>query len=81
MNIYKSLNDLLTYIELHLEEKIEPEKLARILGVNEFTMKSVFSVLCDMSITEYIRRRRLSKAGFDLYQNHEKIVDIAKKYQ
>lgn len=81
MNIYKSLNDLLTYIELHLEEKIEPEKLARILGVNEFTMKSVFSVLCDMSITEYIRRRRLSKAGFDLYQNHEKIVDIAQKYQ
>lgn len=81
MNIYKSLNEVIEYIENNLEDKIEYAKLARILGVNEYTMKSIFSLICNMSVSEYIRKRRLSNAGFDVYQNTEKIIDIAVKYQ
>lgn len=81
MNIYKSLNEIIEYIENNLENEIEYEKLARILGVNEYTMKSIFSLICNMSISEYIRKRRLSNAGFDLYQSNEKVIDIAQKYQ
>lgn len=81
MNIYKSLNEMINYIEKNLENEIEYAKLAKILGVNEYTMKSIFSLICDVSISEYIRRRRLSNAGFDLYKNNEKIIDIAQKYQ
>lgn len=81
MNIYKSLNEVINYIENNLEDKIEYSKLARILGVNEYTMKSIFNLICNMSVSEYIRKRRLSNAGFDVYQNTEKIIDIAVKYQ
>lgn len=81
MNIYKSLNEMINYIENNLENKIENAKLAQILGVNEYTMKSIFSLLCGMSISEYIRKRRLSNAGFDLCKSREKIMDIAQKYQ
>lgn len=81
MNIYQLLNQMIDYIEENLENEIKYSKLARILGVNEYTMKSVFSVICDMSIAEYIRKRRLSNAGFDLYQTNEKIMDIAIKYE
>lgn len=81
MNIYKSLNEMINYIEDNLENEIEYEKLARILGVNEYTMKSIFSVICNLSLAEYIRKRRLSNAGFDLYQGNEKVIDIAQKYQ
>lgn len=81
MNIYQSLNQMIDYIEENLENEIKYSKLAQILGVNEYTMKSIFSVICDMSIAEYIRKRRLSNAGFDLYQTDEKIMDIAIKYQ
>ncbi len=81
MNIYKSLNEMINYIENNLENKIEYEKLAKILGVSEYTMKSIFSLLCNMSISEYIRKRRLSNAGFDLCKSREKIIDIALKYQ
>lgn len=81
MNIYKNLNEVINYIENNLENEIEYEKLARILGVNEYTMKSIFSVICNLSLAEYIRKRRLSNAGFDLYQGNEKVIDIAQKYQ
>ena len=81
MNIYKSLNKMINYIETNLENEIEYEKLARILGVNEFTMKSIFSIICDMPISEYIRKRRLSNAGFDLYKTNDTIMTIAQKYQ
>ncbi len=81
MNIYKNLNEMINCIEDNLENEIKYEKLARILGVNEYTMKSIFSVICNMSVVEYIRKRRLSNAGFDLYRNNEKIIDIALKYQ
>ena len=81
MNIYKSLNETIDYIENNLENEIEYEKLARILGVNEYTMKQIFSVICDMSVSEYIRKRRLSNAGMDLYKGAEKVIDVAIKYQ
>lgn len=81
MNIYKSLNEMINYIEENLEEEIEYNKLAKIVGMNEYTMRSIFCVICNMSIVDYIRKRRLSNAGFDLCKNNEKIIDIALKYQ
>lgn len=81
MNIYKSLNEIIEYIENNLENKIDYNTLAKILGVNEYTLQRIFSLLCNISIAEYIRKRRLSNAGFDLYHSNEKIIDIAIKYQ
>lgn len=81
MNIYQNMNEAINYIENNLQEKISYKKIAEILGVNEYTMKILFSVLCDVSIAEYIRNRRLSSAGLELCTTDEKIVDIAIKYQ
>lgn len=81
MNIYVELNKVIEYIEAHLEEQIEYEHLAKMLGINEYTMQRLFSLLCNISISEYIRNRRLSNAGFDLQNSNNKIVDIAIKYQ
>ena len=44
-------------------------------------MQRIFSLLCDCTISEYTRKRRLSNAGFDVYKNEEKIINIALKYQ
>ena len=66
MNIYRSLNDITKYIEDHLEEDVSHVALARILGTNEYTMKRIFSLLTGIGLSEYIRNRRLSCAGFDL---------------
>lgn len=81
MNIYKNLNELIEYIENNLENKIEYDKLAKILCTNEYTTKRIFSLLSTVSLSEYIRNRRLSNAGFDLFKGDEKLIDVALKYQ
>ena len=81
MNIYKSLNEMINYIEENLENAIEYDKLCKILGVNEYTMQRLFSLLCNISVSEYIRKRRLSNAGYDLYNTDTKVIDVAIKYQ
>ena len=81
MNIYKSLNEITKYIDDNLEEKIDYEILAKILGVNSYTMQRIFSLIAGISLSEYIRKRRLSNALYDLYETDAKIMDIAIKYQ
>ena len=81
MNIYEKLNKIIEYIESKLEEEIDYKELAKIIGVNEYTFQIIFSVICNVSIAEYIRNRRLSIAGQELYMYDEKVIDIAIKYQ
>lgn len=81
MNIYHSLNELIAYIEDNLDNPISYKRLSQFLGVNEYTMQSIFSLLCNISLSEYIRKRRLSDAGTYLYSNNAKIIDVALKYQ
>jgi len=81
MNIYHLLNEMLDYIETHLEEKIEYRQLSKMIGVNEYTFQKIFSLISNVSIAEYIRNRRLSNAGQELSIKNEKIIDIATKYQ
>lgn len=81
MNVYTALNEIIEYIENHLTDAISYNKLSTFLGTNEYTMQSLFSLLCNISIADYIRMRRLSEAGFDIYKSNSKIIDIAIKYQ
>ena len=81
MNIYRGLNEITKYIDANLEEKINYEVLATFLGVNVYTMQRLFTMIAGISLSEYIRKRRLSNAGFDLYKGEFKIIDIALKYQ
>ena len=81
MNIYKSLNKITEYIDNNLENKINYEILAKIMGVNSYTMQRIFSLISGITLGECIRKRRLSCAGFDIYETNAKIIDIAIKYQ
>lgn len=81
MNVYKCLNDITSYIDENLEDKIDYVTLSRMMGVNSYTMQRVFSLIAGITLSEYIRKRRLSNAGFDLSQGKIKIVDLAVKYQ
>ena len=81
MNIYKNLNEMIGYIEAHLEDSISYTTLSHMLGVNEYTMHNLFRIIANISLSEYIRKRRLSNAGFDLYHTQAKVIDVALKYQ
>jgi len=74
------LNEITQYIEDHLDQEIDEKVLAAMLGVNVYTMKSLFNLMCDMPLLEYIRKRRLSNAGCDLSSHSQKVIDVALRY-
>lgn len=80
MNIYKVLNEITKYIDDNLDGKIDYDLLAKIAGVNIYTLQKIFSLLTNVSLAEYIRKRKLSVAGFDIYTNNLLVMDAAIKY-
>ena len=78
---YEYLNKMIQYIEKHLTEKIEYRELAKIVGVSEYSLQRIFIFLTNISLAEYIRKRRLSKAFEELKKSDIKIIDLATKYQ
>lgn len=80
MNLYDNLNQMMNYIEEHLEEELDTSKLASMIGVNAYTLQRLFPILTNVTLSEYIRKRRLSQAAKDLVQKNAKVIDIAIKY-
>lgn len=81
MNNIARLQDVIEYIEEHLTDKINYNELARIMAVSEQSMQRIFIFITDMSLAEYIKRRRFSKAYEELKNTNARIVDLAIKYQ
>jgi len=80
MDWLKGMNEVVDYIEENLTQPIQYEALSRIVGCSVYEFSRIFSFMAGMSISEYIRCRRLSQAAFDIQSGEEKIIDIALKY-
>lgn len=80
MNWLNQLNDSLQYIEENLEGEIDLGQAAKLACCSSFHFQRMFSHLANVTLAEYIRRRRMTKAAFDLQSTDDKIVDIALRY-
>ncbi len=78
---FESLNKMIDYIEMNLSSEIDFKQLSKITNTNIFILERIFMFLTNMTITEYIKKRRLSKAFEDIKNTNQKIIDIAVKYQ
>lgn len=74
------LNDALRYIEQHLDGEIDLGHAARIACCSTFHFQRMFSYMANVPLSEYIRRRRMTRAAFELQNGGEKIIDIALRY-
>lgn len=81
MNYYDNLNKVIDTIEKELTNEIDYNELAKIVGISSYSLQRTFSFLTGMTLTEYIRKRRLSKAAEDIKRTDKKIIDIALKYR
>ncbi|MDO5717296.1 MAG: AraC family transcriptional regulator [Tissierellia bacterium] len=79
MNWLKQFGQAIQYIEDSLEKDIDYEKVAQIAGCSSSYFQRLFSYIVGISVSEYIRRRRMTQAAFDL-QNGDKVIDTAYKY-
>jgi len=73
-------NAAIDYIENNLDSKNEYSMAARVACCSEYHFTRMFSSLTGIPLSEYIRRRRLTKAAFDIQTSNEKIINIALKY-
>ena len=77
------LEDIVTsikYMEKNLTEELTLEKVAAEVNLSPFYFHRGFSILCGVTVSEYIRNRRLSLAGRDLQTEGCKVIDVAMKY-
>ncbi len=80
MDSLKRMNDALNYIEENLDNEIELKEVARLAFCSEYHFQRMFSFLSGISLSEYIRRRRLTVAAFELNNSNIRIIDLAVKY-
>lgn len=79
MDWVSSIQRAIDYIEEHLDDKIDYADVARCAYSSTFHFQRVFGILCGMTLGEYIRCRRLSRAVGDLLAG-EKVIEVAIKY-
>ena len=80
MNWDEKMNKTIDYIEANLDSKIDLDKAAKIMCQSKISFLRTFSMIMNMSINEYIRRRRMTLAAIELQNSSAKIIDIALEY-
>lgn len=74
------LSEAIVYIENHLDSEVVYEEVAIIACCSSTYFQRMFSYIAGITLSEYIRRRRMSQAAFDLQHKDARVIDIALKY-
>lgn len=74
------LNAAIKYIEENLADELDYEELGRIACCSAYHFQRMFGYMAGMPLSEYIRRRKMSRAAADLQSGEKKVIDIAVKY-
>ena len=80
-NHLEILSSALQYIEEHLEDKIQTEDIALACFCSKSSLEKTFRYVNDMSVHEYINRRRMTRAAKILVEQPDiSILTIALQY-
>lgn len=74
------MNRALNYIEKNLKGKTDYVKIAQTANCSVYHFQRMFTFMTNVTLSEYIRRRKLTMAAFDLQQSDRKVIDIAADY-
>jgi AraC family transcriptional regulator len=75
-----NMNCAINYIEGHLEDKIDYTMIAQAACCSVYHFQRMFSFIANITLAEYIRRRRMTLAAFELQNSSIKVIDLAVKY-
>ena len=79
MNWIDSLQKSIDYLEDHLDSEINVEDAAMAANVSVFHFQRIFMVLTDISVMEYVRRRRLTLAAQELVLTTFRVIYLTLK--
>ena len=80
MNTLERLNLVIDYVENHITENLDLNRLAGIACSSLYDFQRMFRFIAEITIVEYIRNRRLTLAGLELQQNNATVMTAALKY-
>lgn len=80
MNVLEEMNQALAYIEDNLTTEVDFKEAAKRALCSEYHFKRMFSFLAGIPLSEYIRRRRLTLAAFELQRTNLRVIDVAMNY-
>ncbi len=80
MNWHERMNQAVDHIERHLQEGVDLDAVARIACQSPTSFQRTFSIVTEMSVSEYIRRRRMHLAAQELAGGGGKVLDVSLKY-
>jgi len=78
----KRINAVVDYIERRIEneEPIDEIAISKIAACSFGLFQGSFSQISGISLSEYVRRRKLTLAAHDLQNTDAKVIDVAMKY-
>ena len=79
MDWLRQWNLALDYLEEHLDKEIDLEQVGRLACCSPYHFQRMFSYLGGVPLSEYVRRRRMTRAAVDL-QNGDKVLQVAARY-
>lgn len=80
MSYYINLQKSINYIESNLKSNIKLEQISKVAGYSLPHFYRVFSAIVGCPVKEYVRKRRLSNAMFDIVTSKKSITEIAFEY-
>lgn len=80
MEWLKNLSSAIEYIENNLDNEISCEEAAKIACCSPYYFQRIFTYVAGIPLSEYIRRRRMTQAAFELQSTDTKVLDVALKY-
>lgn len=80
MEWLKNFNKSIEYIEKNLAGEISYDEAASIACCSTYYFQRMFSYVAGVSLSAYIRRRRMTQAAFEMRNSDAKITEIGLKY-
>ena len=74
------MNQAVDYVEEHLTGAIDEQEICKIVACSFPMFQSSFTQITGVPLSEYIRRRKMTCAAYDLQNTDQKVIDIAIKY-
>lgn len=80
MNMIHAFNRTMDYIETVLDDEIDDKEIYKLSSYSYPMFSRLFSILTGITLSEYIRSRKLTEAAIELRTTKIKIIELAFKY-
>lgn len=81
MDSFERMNEVISYIEENIISDIDFTHIAKIACCPTHQFQRIFAFITNTTLSDYIRRRRLSLVAIELQNSNISIIDVALKYR